>query len=98
VSGRQSVSGADLPRPDGYSDEQWMAYKEGYADAMVQIGQTALDGAAVIRSDDRQSLDDEADDEDDEDCRTCGQPLLSSMGADETAHSPAGMVCPDCDL
>ena len=38
------------------------------------------------------------DDEDDEDCRTCGQPLLASMGADETAHSPTGTVCPDCDL
>jgi len=37
-------------------------------------------------------------DEDEETCRTCGQPLLASMGADETAHSPAGMVCPDCDL
>jgi hypothetical protein len=38
------------------------------------------------------------DDEDEETCRICGQPLLASMGADETAHSPAGTVCPDCDL
>lgn len=39
--------------------------------------------------------DDAADDA--AECRTCGAPTLASMGADETDHTPAGRVCPECD-
>lgn len=38
-----------------------------------------------------------ADEADDDACPECGNDLLPSMGADETT-TPAGAVCPECEL
>jgi hypothetical protein len=93
--GRNTAGSGGLTRPDEYSDAEWAAYREGYADAMTQIGRLALDGAASLRPD---SSEQDGDDEDPEKCATCGAGLLSSMGADETESSPEGYVCPECEL
>lgn len=74
--------------PDEYDDD---AYRAGYAAAMRQIGTMALHGAGEI---DPNESDDESDPET---CPECGGPVYNSMGADKDV-TPAGRVCPECEL
>lgn len=79
----------DLDVPDEYDEP---AYRAGYARAMTEIGRAALQGAAVIAPDQVPE-----DDEPAGVCDECGAEPVPSMGADETV-TPAGTVCPGCEL
>lgn len=79
------------------------SYAAGYAAAMRHIGQHALAGATELSPEDYPTDSDASatrgvtDDGDDDTCSECGARLLASMGAAETT-TPAGMICPECEL
>lgn len=81
----------ELAVPDEYDPE---SYRAGYAAAMHAIGQRALAGAASLDAPPAEA-DDDADAE--AVCRECGAPTTASMGAAETAASPAGRKCVACE-
>jgi len=73
-------------RPDGYSDEEWAAYREG-AQAMLELAGSMLLGMAG----DLETR--EGEDEGPPTCEDCGMELLDErqMGQEEP-------ICPNCDL
>lgn len=81
-----------LDVPDAYDAE---SYRAGYAQAMTHIGQMALQGADGIRPSEASGGDTDASGDDV--CPECGAETLASMGAPEDV-SPAGRVCPACEL
>lgn len=74
----------DVPEEYDPESAEW-----GYAQAMRDIGRTALANA--------EGLDPSDADADEDACPDCGSALLSSMGAAETS-TPKGRVCPECEL
>lgn len=80
-----------VPVPDEYDDEQREAFLRGFGACADLFGTAAASyKAAVSRG--------EPQDEGEDECQECGSELLSSMGADESEYSPAGYVCPGCEL
>jgi len=73
-------------RPDGYTDEEWEAYRAG-AQAMLELTGSMLLGMAA----DLENVDGEA--EGPPTCDDCGMELLDErqMGQEEP-------ICPNCDL
>lgn len=82
----------ELDVPERFDSE---SFRAGYAQAMTHIGHMALSGADGMRPD---PVEDSDSSTDEGSCQTCDAPLLDSMGADESDHSPSGYVCPSCDL
>lgn len=86
-----------VERPDGYSDEEWAAYRAGGAAMMQFCGRMLLSMGADIESqledvpETQPAEDDEDEDDPPEKCPECGRKLVYQMG------EPEG-ECPNCDL
>lgn len=80
-----------VPIPEDYDAAERAAFKRGFQACAELFGTAAATYAAAV------SDDQVGDDEPPTECPNCGSDLLDSMGAAETA-TPAGTVCPECDL
>jgi len=79
-----------IERPEGYTDEEWEAYKAGAAAMMDFCGQW-LRQMAVNLSDVEEKIETPDEDEHPETCEECGMELVYQMGEEEGQ-------CPNCDL
>lgn len=93
-------SGVAIPIPPEYNEAEQDAFRRG-AYMMAQLfGHAAQTYVQAIGADGEfpDAPGDDEPDEDADECRECGLELLDSMGAAETEYSPAGRVCPECEL
>lgn len=72
-----------ISRPDGFNDEQWEAYCDGFREAMQLTSSAAAAWAAEI------SEKGKSDDAEHGECSECGGRLVKAMGSEDP-------VCPRC--
>lgn len=92
ADGDEADSRITVPVPSDYDESQADAFRKGFQACAQLFGHAAETYFHAAGGDEP------ADGDDDEPaCDECGADPLPSMGADETC-TPAGTVCPDCEL
>lgn len=77
--GKESMG---LERPDEYSDEEWEAFLDGFAQAMSLVRAASGAWAEKVR---------EQQDREQDECPECGREKINALGREEKA-------CPVCEL